>query len=228
MDWRAKCAAVIPCVNENRTIGPLVQHVGAHVRTIYVVDDGSSDGSGESALRAGSQVLRHDATRGKGAALRTGWDLAREAGFTWALTLDGDGQHSAEDIPAFFECADRTSASLVVGNRMTNAAAMPWLRRSVNRWLSRRLSSLTQQELPDSQCGFRLINLGALATLAIGTTHFEIESEVLVGFIRGGYRVQFVPVQVIYKAEQSKIKPFHDTLRWFRWWRQAKAKRRRS
>jgi glycosyltransferase involved in cell wall biosynthesis len=186
------------------------------------VDDGSSDSSGKIALQAGGQVLRHDTSRGKGAALRAGWELAREAGFTWVLTLDGDGQHSADDIPAFFQCADGTSAALVVGNRMTNAAAMPWLRRSVNRWLSRRLSRLTRQELPDSQCGFRLMNLGALANLAIETTHFEIESEVLVNFIRAGYRVEFVPIQVIYKTEQSKIKPFRDTLRWFRWWRRAK------
>jgi glycosyltransferase involved in cell wall biosynthesis len=224
MDWRAKCGVVIPCLNENLTIGPLVRNARVHVETIYVVDDGSSDGTGESAQRAGGQVLRHDTTRGKGAALRTGWEQAREAGFTWALTMDGDGQHSADDIPAFFACVDRTSAAIVVGNRMTRATDMPWLRRFVNRWMSRRLSRLTRVELPDSQCGFRLINLGALANIALGTSHFEIESEVLLGFIRRGYRVEFVPIRVIYKAEQSKIQPFRDSLRWFRWWHQARRK----
>ena len=218
MDWRAKCAVVIPCLNERLRIGPLVQSAVVHVNTIYVVDDGSTDGTGESALRAGGEVLRHEATRGKGAALRTGWDQARRVGFAWVLTMDGDGQHSPDDIPAFFDCVERTSAALVVGNRMNTAARMPWLRRSVNRWMSRRLSGLAGQELPDSQCGFRLMDLNALANVSIDTTHFEIESEVLLGFVRGGYRVQFIPIRVIYKAEQSKIQPFRDALRWFRWW----------
>ena len=222
MEWRAKCAVVIPCLNENLTIGPLVQNAIHHVNTIYVVDDGSTDGTGQTAIRAGGEVLRHDTTRGKGAALRTGWDHARRAGFSWALTMDGDGQHATDDIPAFFDCAERTAAALVVGNRMNTAAGMPWLRRFVNRWMSRRLSRVTHQELPDSQCGFRLIDLNALANVSIGTTHFEIESEVLLGFVRHSYRVQFIPVRVIYKTEQSKIQPFRDTLRWFRWWWQAK------
>ena len=136
--------------------------------------------------------------------------------------MDGDGQHCAEDIPAFFDGAERTSAALVVGNRMAHAEQMPWVRRLVNRWMSRRLSRLTGQELPDSQCGFRLMDLRALAQVPLGTTHFEIESEVLLGYLRGGYKVQFIPIRVIYKAEQSKIQPLGDTVRWFRWWRRAK------
>jgi glycosyltransferase involved in cell wall biosynthesis len=218
MDWSAKCAVVIPCLNESFTIGPLVQKVFMHVNTVFIVDDGSTDGTGESARRAGAEVLRHQTTRGKGAALRSGWEHARRAGFAWTLTMDGDGQHSPDDIPAFFECVERTSAALVVGNRMENAPRMPWPRRVVNRWMSRRLSLLASQELPDSQCGFRVLDLNALATISLGTTHFEIESEVLLGFVRRGYRVQFVPIRVIYKAEQSKIQPVRDASRWFQWW----------
>jgi glycosyltransferase involved in cell wall biosynthesis len=219
MDWPAKCVVVIPCLNENSTIGPLVQNVYKHVNTVFIVDDGSTDGTPESARRAGAEVLRHQTTCGKGATLRTGWEHARRAGFAWALTMDGDGQHSADDIPAFFQCVERTSATLVVGNRMENAPGMPRLRRFVNRWMSRRILRMTGRELPDSQCGFRLLDLNALATISLGTTHFEIESEVLLGFIRRGYSVQFVPIRVIYKAEQSKIQPVRDAWRWFQWWR---------
>jgi glycosyltransferase involved in cell wall biosynthesis len=218
MDWPAKCVVVIPCLNENSTIGALVQTVYKHVNTVFMVDDGSTDGTLESARRAGAEVLRHQTTCGKGASLRTGWEHARRAGFTWALTMDGDGQHSADDIPAFFQCVERTSATLVVGNRMENAPGMPRLRRFVNRWMSRRISRMAGRELPDSQCGFRLVDLNALATISLGTTHFEIESEVLLGFIRRGYSVEFVPIRVIYKAEQSKIQPVRDARRWFQWW----------
>jgi glycosyltransferase involved in cell wall biosynthesis len=218
MDWRAKCAAVIPCLNEAAAIGPLVQGVIRQVPTVFVVDDGSSDGTRAEAERAGAEVLRHETTLGKGAALRTGWRRAGERGFEWALALDGDGQHSPEDIPAFFQCAERGSVALIVGNRMTDAARMPWLRRFVNRWMSRRLSRLAGRPLPDSQCGFRLMQLGAWSALPLAATHFEVESEVLLAFILAGYTVEFVPIRAIYKDEQSKIHPLRDTVRWFRWW----------
>ncbi len=219
MNWRSQCAAVIPCLNEESAIASLVSKVCVHVGAVLVVDDGSTDRTANFARRAGAEILRHEKTKGKGAALQTGWRAARERGFVWALALDGDGQHSPDDIPGFFQCADRMGAALVVGNRMVAAGRMPWLRRRVNRWMSRRLSEATRTVLPDSQCGFRLLSLEALAALPIRSEHFEIESELLVGFIAAGYKVEFIPIQVIYKNEQSKIHPVQDTLRWFGWWR---------
>ena len=156
--------------------------------------------------------------RGKGAALESGWQRARGKGFTWALTMDGDGQHAPDDIPAFFSCAEKTFASLVIGNRMDNPGTMPWLRRQVNRWMTRRLSKSVGRTLADSQCGFRLVNLEALSRLHLVASRFEIESEMLVAFLRGGFKVEFVPIQVIYKSNPSKIHPLLDTWRWFRWW----------
>lgn len=228
MDWRTKCAAVIPCLNERATIGPLVKALSVQVASIYVVDDGSCDGTAQSAAAAGAHVLRHEVTLGKGAALRAAWQRVREAGFGWALTLDGDGQHAAEDVPAFLECAERTGAALVVGNRMGAAQSMPRVRRWVNRWMSARLSRLARRDLPDSQCGFRLMNLDAFAGVRIGASHFEIESEVLLAFVRHSYRVEFVPIRVIYKAEQSKIHPGRDTVRWLQWWYHARRSQGRT
>jgi len=73
-------------------------------------------------------------------------------------------------------------------------------------------------ELPDSQCGFRLIRLARWRELRLTTSRFEVESEMLMAFVRAGACVRFVPVQTIYKTEQSKIHPLRDTVRWFRWW----------
>jgi len=221
MTWPSICAAVIPCLNEQAAIEPLVAAVRRRLPTVIVVDDGSTDATAALAKEAGAEVLRHGQSRGKGAALQTGWRRAQERGFQWALTLDGDGQHSPEDIPAFFRCAEAKSAALVVGDRMAQAAEMPWLRRFVNRWMSRRLSTLTGRLLPDSQCGFRLMNLDAWSALTITAIHFEIESEMLLGFLAAGHAVEFVPIRLLYKSEQSKIHPLRDTLRWFRWWGQA-------
>jgi glycosyltransferase involved in cell wall biosynthesis len=217
MDWRAACAAVIPCLDEEKAIGPLVASVRRQLPKTYVVDDGSADATSAQAGKAGAVVLRHAATLGKGAALQTGWARACEDGYRWVLMMDGDGQHSPDDIPSFFQCAERTSASLVVGNRMDQASRIPWLRRWVNRWMSWQLSKLTGRTLLDSQCGFRLMNVEILMRLPISSKHFEIESEMLLRFAQAGLAIAFVPIQVVYKQERSKIHPWRDTVRWFRW-----------
>jgi glycosyltransferase involved in cell wall biosynthesis len=188
-----------------------------------VVDDGSSDQTAEEARAAGAEVIRHCTNNGKGAAIQTGLRQAAEHGFEWALLMDGDGQHAAEDIPKFLS---ETNARLVVGNRMHNAAAMPWVRRFVNRWMSGRLSQRLGVALPDTQCGFRLVHLDSWSKLDLATCRFEIESEMLSAFVKAGHQVKFVPVQVIYNNRASKINPVTDTIRWFRWWWSASLRRR--
>lgn len=220
MNWASDCAVVIPCFNEASAIAGVVRGAKRYLPTILVVDDGSSDSTASQAEQADARLVRHEANRGKGAALQSGCRWALERGFRWALTLDGDGQHSPDDIPLFLNCVQETGAALVVGNRMQNPASMPWVRRQVNRWMSWRLSRAAGQLLPDSQCGFRLMSLETWATLPITSSHFEIESEVLLEFAGAGCEIRFVPIQVIYKNQQSKIHPLHDTARWFRWWRE--------
>jgi Glycosyltransferases involved in cell wall biogenesis len=219
MNWLATCAVIIPCLNEARTIGALVQSVRAQLPTVIVVDDGSSDATSQTAKAAGAVVVQNESPRGKGAALQQGWTLARTRGFEWVLTMDGDGQHSPADIPALLDCAGRTDADLVIGNRMHAPEKMPFVRRVVNRWMSRRISRRIGMNLPDSQSGFRLIRLSAIAQTPLSSNHFEIESELLLKFARAGRCIEFVPIQVIYKSEQSKIHPVRDTVRWLRWWK---------
>lgn len=214
------CAAVIPCFNEGATIAALVVALRQHVPLVVVVDDGSTDNTMVVAADAGATVIRHRRNLGKGAALRTGLSRIRERGFEWAMTLDGDGQHVPADLPAFLQCAEQTGASLVVGNRMHNAHAIPWLRRQVNRWMSRQLSRRAGRHLPDTQCGFRLVRLETWAALPLKTEHFEVESEMLMAFHAAGCRVEFVPIQVIRNRRDSRIRPLADSVRWWQWWRE--------
>jgi glycosyltransferase involved in cell wall biosynthesis len=222
MDWPESCLAVIPCLNEEKAIGNVVQAVRRYLPTVLVVDDGSSDNTAKNVLDAGAVLLQHERNLGKGAAIRGGLNWAQQKGFRWALMMDGDGQHSSDDIPAFFSAALESSAVLIVGNRMHQSQNMPVLRRWVNRWMSQRLSKAAKQDLPDSQCGFRLMNLDAWKKISVSTSRFEIESEILLQFVRAGLPIRFVPIRVIYKDEKSKIHPLQDTLRWFRWWRRVK------
>lgn len=210
---------VIPCFNEAGTIAALVSEVRCQLPAVWIVDDGSIDATAAQAEAAGAEILRHSANRGKGAALRTGLEAAHQAGFHWAFTMDGDGQHRPEDIPTFLSCAERKQAKLVVGNRMHDAKAIPWFRRGVNRWMSRRLSRLAGVTLPDSQCGFRLVNLESWTGLRLATEHFEVESEMLLAFLAAGHGVEFVPIRVVGRGPHSSIQPVADTVRWIRWWR---------
>jgi glycosyltransferase involved in cell wall biosynthesis len=224
MDWTSQCAVVIPCLNEGLFVEDLVREVRRYLPTVIVVDDGSSDSTGLLAARGGAEVIRHDRPQGKGAALQSGLRQVRDRGYSWVMTLDGDGQHAPEDIPKFLRCAEAAGVQLVIGNRMDQPGQMPWLRRQVNRVMSRRLSKIAGQWLPDTQCGFRLLKLEPWAQLTFQTRHFEVESEVLLEFIAAGHQVAFVPIRVIYKAEQSKIHPVRDTLRWFHWLRTRRKK----
>lgn len=213
------CAAVIPCFNEGAGIAALVSALRQQVSLVLVVDDGSKDETGRSARGAGAAIIRHECNCGKGAALRSGLSQLLKQGFEWAVTLDGDGQHAPEDLPALLRCAEQTGARLVIGNRMGNARAMPWLRRRVNRWMSWKLSQRAGRQLPDTQCGLRLIHLKTWAALELKTEHFEVESEMLMAFLAAGCRVEFVPVQVIRSRRGSRIQPVADSLRWLKWWR---------
>jgi glycosyltransferase involved in cell wall biosynthesis len=221
MNWCPTCAVVIPCCNEEASIGGLVRGVHQHLPEVIVVDDGSRDQTAALAAGAGAQVIRMKHNLGKGVALKAGMATASDQNRAWAVVMDGDGQHRPEDIPAFLRCAERTGAPLIVGNRMHSAQAIPWLRRVVNRWMSRHISERAGRFLPDSQCGFRLVNLKTWAALPLETDRFEIESEMLLAFAQAGYRVEFVPIRVIPKGRHSHIRPVRDTLRWFRWWNQA-------
>jgi len=196
--------------------------VRRHLPEVIVVDDGSEDQTVCLAEAAGAEVIRHSHVKGKGAALGEGWRRARERNFSWVLTLDGDGQHSPDDIPALLSAAEKGGVDLVVGNRMADTGRMPWLRRVVNLLMSRMLSNAAGIWLPDSQCGFRLMRLSAWSALALETKHFEIESEVLMGFVARRFSIAFVPVKAIYNNERSKIHPMRDTVRWIRWWLRAR------
>ncbi len=216
---RADWIAVIPAFRESAEIAAVVAGVRAHGIRVIVVDDGSPDDTSEAARRAGADVVRHPRNCGKGAALRTGFARAREAGCAWILTLDADGQHDPADIPAFVTAAAQDDCDALVGNRMRDLGDMPLLRRWTNRAMSRWISRAAGQTIPDSQCGFRAYRAAVLDNVSCRTDHFEMETEILIRLARRGCRIVSVPIRTIYRAEQSKIRPVRDTLRFWRMWR---------
>lgn len=209
--------ALIPVYNEAPHIENVVKGCLKHLNAAYVVDDGSTDASGELARNAAATVLRHPRNRGKGAALRTGFaDIMKDGRWDAIVVLDGDGQHDWEEIPRFISYLQNGGYDIVVGNRMRDVRPMPLSRKATNRLSSRLLSALTGQRIEDSQCGFRLMKTEALGKLVLTTTKFDTESEMLLEAARNGFRIGNLPIPTIYGAEKSYFRPFLDTLRFLR------------
>jgi glycosyltransferase involved in cell wall biosynthesis len=213
VERKRRSAAIIPCFNEAGTIGEVVRETARRVEKVWVINDGSLDRTAEVAQQAGAVVLRNEMNLGKGAALRRGFEAVAAEGFEWVFTLDGDGQHDPLEMDRF--CKD---ADLVVGDRSAEMKAMSWVRRFVNRWTSARVSRRVGFNVPDSQCGFRLIRVEALKKVVLRENKFAIENEIIVAFAEAGLRIEFVPVSVKAAKRASRIHPLADTWRWFRWW----------
>ncbi|MEE8359399.1 MAG: glycosyltransferase family 2 protein [Candidatus Omnitrophota bacterium] len=207
---------IIPTFNESKAIGDLIKKTKALGIDIVVVDDGSKDGTSAIARSEGAHVITHLKNKGKGACLKIGFKYAIEKGYEAVVVMDGDGQHDPEDIQRFINAAQSTGADLIAGNRMENQSTMPFLRRITNRWMSRFLSGICGCDIPDTQCGFRLIRSKLLRDIDLISSKYETESEILIRAGRQKFKIDSIPVKTIYKGEVSAIHPLKDTIRFIR------------
>jgi glycosyltransferase involved in cell wall biosynthesis len=216
-----KIAVVIPAHNEAQTIGLVVGDVRALGYDCIVIDDGSVDKTDAVAKQAHGVVLKTKAQSGKGNALKVGFDYVMKNGYEALIAMDGDGQHSPSDIPAFVACCQNTNADIVSGNRMHNPRGMPLVRLATNRLMSWMISLFCRQNIPDTQCGFRLIKTNVLQVIKLESSDFEIETEELIKASKKGFKIASVDIQTIYRDEVSKIRPVRDTVRFIAYlWRE--------
>jgi glycosyltransferase involved in cell wall biosynthesis len=201
---------IIPAHHEAERIHWVVKGVRRHCADVVVVDDGSSDATAEVARNAGAVVLVHARNRGKGAALSTGFQYAIEQNYDLAITLNGNGRHSPDDIPVFLDAYRRTGFPVIVGNRMGNADAIPVLRRMVNRLATWLLTSRMHGYVPDTQCGFRLYQVNALRHITIAATGRSAVSEILLKLAERSFHIDSVPVDVAYGKERGSFSPLRD------------------
>ncbi len=211
----AGICALLPAFHERGRIGAVVSEVRAYVGTVLVVDDGSNDGTAEEAEAAGATVIRHDVNRGKGVALQTGFEAARQRGFEAVVTLDADGQHLPAEIPKFIEAYQRTGIPVLIGNRMWNPRGMPRIRRWTNQFMSWLLSREMKQYVPDTQCGYRLFRCDVIPYIQATSERFAAESEILLHVAARRMRIDNVRITTVYGDEKSKINPWTDTVRFF-------------
>lgn len=206
-----RVAIVIPAYQAAATVAAVV--AGARtVAPVYLVDDGSTDGTGEVGRGSGAIVLTHATNRGKGAALATGIGAALTAGAEVIVTLDADGQHPPEEIPRLLAPIAEGRADLVLGARQ-RTGAMPLSRRFTN-WLSARLATrIAGQGVSDAQTGFRAFTRAVAEGVHPAGHRYDYETGFLLGACAAGFRVASVPIPTIYGGAESHFRPCADTWR---------------
>lgn len=204
---------VIPCYEGARTVGDVVRGARGSGLPVVVVDDGSSDGSGEAAAAAGATVLRHAANRGKGAALASGFAYAKKLGADAVLTMDADGQHDPSEIDRLVAAHAAEPDALVVGVRSFAPADMPRRSRVGNRISTFWISLYAGRRHRDTQSGFRVYPR-AMFDVPLKSTRFDTETELLLRAAKMKLPLVEVPVKTIYAADHaSHFHGLRDTLR---------------
>jgi glycosyltransferase involved in cell wall biosynthesis len=211
---QGQVVALIPAYNEQDHIERVV--AGAmRFLPVVVVDDGSRDRTVELAEAAGATVLRQIPNQGKGAALRRGFQYALEQGFAAVITLDADGQHDWNEIPAFVEAFQEAHAEMIIGER--DFSRMPLVRRFANTTGRYLFSWALGQKVNDNQSGYRLIARQLMEKMLDSTQNgFEFEVEMIVRCVLCGYPMQGVPIRTIYADERSHIHPGTHTRNFLR------------
>jgi len=211
-----RICVIIPTYNESKAIAGLIDRINKLGLKVIIIDDGSKDDTVKIARDSGALVLRNPVNMGKGASLIKGYRFAVDQGFEAVISMDGDGQHSCDDIEAFINKAESSESGIIVGNRMTMTKQMPLLRILTNRFMSWIISAVVRQRIPDTQCGFRLVKKDVLQKMNLSTSKYETESEVLIQGARLGFRIESIPIKTIYSGQKSQINPLVDTLRFLR------------
>ncbi len=212
---------LIPTYNNPATIRGVVEHARRYVSDVFVIDDGSNAETRAVCERLASEGLckvhHHAQNGGKGAAVKTGFRLAKELGFTHAVQIDGDGQHDLERIPAFVELARQAPSALILGCPVYDDTLHKgrYAARLVTRFWN--YIEVMGPRIGDSMCGFRVYPIDA--ALASGTrgNRMDFDIEIPVRMVWNGVQIKNAPVGVRYlTAEEGGIshyQTFWDTAR---------------
>ncbi len=203
-----KIIAVIPCLDEATFIGDIVGKAVKLVDKVIVIDDGSGDRTGEVARQAGADVIRHEKRRGAGAATRTGFLAALKAGADIVVTLDGDGQHDAAEIPTVIAPVLRGEADLAIGSRFVNPSTNMPPYRNLGIYIITWLYNIgSKNKITDSQSCFRSYSRRLLETIDIARADFGFSIEVLVKARKKGLKIVEVPASCLYHSGSSTMNP---------------------
>ena len=214
-----RTCAIVPTYNNVGTVGDVLRRLQPYVEHIIVVNDGSTDATSELLQewqQKGVTVVEYTPNRGKGYALKVGFEAALSLGYDYAITLDADGQHYPEELPKVAEAMQQHPGALIVGNRKLQQENMPGKNTFANYFSNFWFMLQTWQYLPDTQTGYRVYPLHQMRHLNWLTHRYEAELELLVLAAWQGTQLVSVPIQVYYPPKEERVshfRPFWDFAR---------------
>ena len=200
---------IIPTYNNSGTICDVIRSVLEYSYDVMVVNDGCTDHTSELLTQFDNlKILSYDKNRGKGYALRLALNHARKEGYRYAITIDADGQHYADDIPVFVERIQQVPDSLLIGARNLRADNMPSKNTFANKFSNFWYRVETLHVLQDTQSGYRLYPLRKLDNIFFVTRRYEFEVEIIVRAAWRGVNVENIPVKVYYPPVEERVSHF--------------------
>ena len=200
---------LIPTYNNSGTLAAVITDIKKYTDDVIVVNDGSTDNTAELLQNFPLlQIITQPVNKGKGVALRTGFDYAFSKGYKYAIAIDSDGQHFAKDLYRFLDKLEECPNAIIIGARNMNQAAVPGKSSFGNRFSNFWFKLETGIAMPDTQSGYRLYPLTPLQKIIFVTRLFEFEIEVLVRAAWKGVNIVSVPVTVYYAPAELRVSHF--------------------
>ncbi|MDR0575864.1 MAG: glycosyltransferase family 2 protein [Tannerella sp.] len=210
-----RLCVVAPTYNNGKTLPGILNDILQYTSSIIVVNDGSTDNTVEVLTNfAGKvEVVSYLPNKGKGHALKSGFNRAEELGYKGAVTIDSDGQHFASEIERFVDYAERYPGAFLLGQRTTEGD-MPAKNSFANKFSNFWFTVQTAYRFDDTQNGFRLYPLSAMKGLRSVSSRYEAELEMLVRSAWKGIKIIPVPTRVYYPPERvTHFRPGRDFFR---------------
>jgi glycosyltransferase involved in cell wall biosynthesis len=209
-----KVCVLIPTFNNAKTLAQVIEGVSNYTTNIIVVNDGSTDHTSEVLAQFSFlNIVSYERNQGKGMALRLGFKRAVELGYHYAISIDSDGQHFAEDLPKFIQKLQEYPKAIIIGARNMDQVSVPGKSSFGNKFSNFWFRLETGIKVGDTQSGYRLYPVRLLADKKYYTRKYEFEIEVLVRAAWSGIDVVEVPVKVFYAEKSQRVshfRPFRD------------------
>ena len=188
----------IPAFNEEQPITDVIKKSLSYVDKVIVCDDGSSDLTAEKAKIAGAVVIKHEKNMGKGHAMKSLFDYAKNIDADVIVTIDGDGQFLPEQIPRLLQPILENSYDVVIGNRFSDDDEMPSYRKIGNKILDTITKLAADLPFSDTQSGYRSYSKKAIQSINFSTSGFGVDSEILINAVDKGLKITESKVTVLY------------------------------
>lgn len=215
---RLGMCVIIPTYNNGQFLAKALDDVLRYTSSVVVVNDGSTDHTGDvlERYRARVEVISYPQNRGKGYALGQGFDRAEMLGYAYAVSMDSDGQHFADDLPLFVAAAKAHPGAMVIGSRALSQKNMPQKNIFANKFSNFWFTVQTGVRLPDTQTGFRLYPLARMKGMRAFTSRYEAELELLVRLAWRNVAQIPVPIRAHYPPAGERVSHFRPGIDFLR------------